>query len=739
MQNTRRKKLGQILVEAGLINEDQLVQALEEQKKKKGKLGKIIIEKEWAKNEDICKALSKQLNIPYVKLKELEISKEVIETIPRKQASRKLLFPYKKTGRRLRLAMANPLDYTTINEIKFKTGLDVSVAVATEEDIRAAIDDNYPDEFDLDLFATMVPSEEVEVLAEERDENEYDVDELIRQSEIAPIVRLTNAILADAIKLQASDIHIEPQEREVTVRYRIDGMMKNIFKVGLPALAPLVSRIKIIGDMDIATKRRPQDGRTKLKVGNNQYDMRISTLPTIFGEKVVIRVLDQSKAFIDLEELGFSPDDLKALAAILTRPQGIILVTGPTGSGKSTTLYASLNRLKSEVINIVTVEDPVEYQLPGINQVQVNEKAGITFASGLRSILRQDPNVVMVGEIRDAETAKIAFQAANTGHLVLTTLHTNDAAAAVTRLVDLGVDPYVIASSLLCVLAQRLVRKNCPHCTVVEKLNKTLITRLEISGDGKALEKIKKGQGCEACQFSGYLGRLGIYEMLMVDNDLRKLIVQGAADTEIAEDARERGMKNLFGDCRDKLFQGVTSVEELMRVAPPPEREGRQPAMEQVAAEAPVEMTAEAPVEMTAEAPAEKTAEGLGAQLRVLAVDDDPFIRKMLQKVLTEAQYDVVLATDGEEALEKVYRERPDLIISDVVMPNMDGLSLVKKLKSQLQTSIIPVILLTTKDEVESEVEGLEAGADDYIPKPIVANLLLARINRVLSIYGRAQ
>jgi type IV pilus assembly protein PilB len=731
MQNMRRKKLGQILVEAGLINEDQLVQALEEQKKKKGKLGKIIIEKEWAKNEDICKALSKQLNIPYVKLKELEISKEVIETIPRKQANRKLLIPYKKTGRRLRLAMANPLDYTTINEIKFKTGLDVSVAVATEEDIRAAIDDNYPDEFDLDLFATMVPSEEVEVLAEERDENEYDVDELIRQSEIAPIVRLTNAILADAIKLQASDIHIEPQEKEVTVRYRIDGMMKNIFKVGLPALAPLVSRIKIIGDMDIATKRRPQDGRTKLKVGNNQYDMRISTLPTIFGEKVVIRVLDQSKAFIDLEELGFSPDDLKALAAILTRPQGIILVTGPTGSGKSTTLYASLNRLKSEVINIVTVEDPVEYQLPGINQVQVNEKAGITFASGLRSILRQDPNVVMVGEIRDAETAKIAFQAANTGHLVLTTLHTNDAAAAVTRLVDLGVDPYVIASSLLCVLAQRLVRKNCPHCTVVEKLNKTLITRLEISGDGKALEKIKKGQGCEACQFSGYLGRLGIYEMLMVDNDLRKLIVQGAADTEIAEDARERGIKNLFGDCRDKLFQGVTSVEELMRVAPPPEREDRQPAMEQVAAEAPVEMTAEAPVEMTAE--------GLGAQLRVLAVDDDPFIRKMLQKVLTEAQYDVVLATDGEEALEKVYRERPDLIISDVVMPNMDGLSLVKKLKSQLQTSIIPVILLTTKDEVESEVEGLEAGADDYIPKPIVANLLLARINRVLSIYGRAQ
>ena len=721
----RRKKLGQILVEAGLITEDQLVEALAEQKNTKGKhLGRIIVEKEWARDEDICQALSKQLNIPYVILSELEISKEVMESIPRKRAYRKLIFPYRKTGRRLRLAMANPLDYTIIDEIKFRTGLDISVAVATEEDIREAIDNHYGEDFDFDMFATMVPSEEVEVVAsEDRDDDGYDVDELIRQSEIAPIVRLTNAILADAIKLNASDIHIEPQEKEVSVRYRIDGMMKNIFKVGLPALAPLVSRIKIIGDMDIAMKRRPQDGRTKLKVGNKQFDMRISTLPTIFGEKVVIRILDQSKAFIDLEELGFSPGDLRVFTANLTRPQGIVLVTGPTGSGKSTTLYASLNRLKSEVINIVTVEDPVEYQLPGISQVQVHERAGITFASGLRSILRQDPNVVMVGEIRDAETAKIAFQAANTGHLVLTTLHTNDAASAVTRLIDLGVDPYVIASSLLCVLAQRLVRKNCPHCLVAEKEDKVLLARLGLSGDNEANKNIKKGQGCEACQFAGYIGRIGIYELLMVDDEVRKLIVQGSSDTEIAKTSRARGDKDLFRDCREKLVQGTTSIEELMRVAPPPEEEGRRVATEQVAA-----------------APAEdRAAEAAKAQLRVLAVDDDPFIRKMLEKVLTEAQYDVVLATDGEEALEKIYRERPDLIISDVVMPKLDGLSLVKKLKGKLQTSIIPVILLTSQDEVENEVEGLEAGADDYIPKPIVADLLLARINRLLSIYGRGQ
>jgi type IV pilus assembly protein PilB len=571
------------------------------------------------------------------------------------------------------------------------------------------------------MFEHVIPPADLEVLAEEREENEYDVDELIRQSEIAPIVRLTNAILADAIKLNASDIHIEPQEKMVSIRYRIDGMMKNIFKVGSPALAPLVSRIKIIGDMDISVKRRPQDGRTKLKIGKKQYDMRISTLPTIFGEKVVIRILDQSQAFINLEELGFGSDNLMTLNSLLARPQGIILVTGPTGSGKSTTLYAALNRLKSEVINIVTVEDPVEYELSGINQVQVNERAGITFASGLRSILRQDPNVVMVGEIRDAETAKIAFQAANTGHLVLTTLHTNDAASAVSRLVDLGVDPFVIASSLTCVLAQRLVRRNCPHCLVTHPVDDSLLARLGLSGKKRVNKKIKKGQGCEACQFTGYGGRLGIYELLMVDDEVRKQVLDGAADTDIAQKARRRGVNDLFGDCVEKVLKGITTIEELMRVAPPPERKSSEIPPEEIAAASPSDEVAEEP----------------SKKLRVLAVDDDPFVRKMLDKVLTEAHYEVVLATDGEEALEKVYREKPDLIILDVVMPKLDGLSLVRKLKGQLQTSTIPVILLTSKDAVESEVEGLEAGADDYLPKPIVANLLLARINRILSIYNR--
>ncbi|UCG13610.1 MAG: Flp pilus assembly complex ATPase component TadA [Deltaproteobacteria bacterium] len=720
----RRKKLGQILVDAGLLTNDQLERVLEEQKETERRhLGKIIVERELAKEEDICQALSKQLNIPFVHLSELEIPPEVIETISRQQARRKLIIPYRKTGRRLRLAMANPLDYGTIDDVKFRTGLDVSVAVTSEGEIRKAVEQYYKEELDFDLFANVVPSAEVEVLPEEREENEYDVDELIRQSEIAPIVRLTNAILADAIKLSASDIHIEPQEKEVAVRYRIDGMMKNIFKVGLPALAPLVSRIKIIADMDIAVKRRPQDGRTKLKVGNKQYDMRISTLPTIFGEKVVIRVLDQTKAFINLEEIGLCDRDLKALISLLSRPQGIILVTGPTGSGKSTTLYAAINRLKSEVINIVTVEDPVEYQLPGISQVQVNERAGITFASGLRSILRQDPNVVMVGEIRDPETAKIAFQAANTGHLVLSTLHTNDAASAVTRLVDLGVDPYVIASSVLCVVAQRLVRRTCPHCLVSDEVDDGVLNRLRFPGGETPGDKLKKGQGCEACQFAGYMGRLGIYELLMLDEELRKLIVRGASDTEIAEKTRDRGIYDLHADCLEKLLQGSTTIEELMRVAPPPERDGRQIVK----------------VESDDVAPEEPVSEVESRQTRVLAVDDDPFIRKMLEKVLTEAAFDVVLATNGEEALEKVYRDLPDLIISDVVMPELDGFSLVRKLKGHLQTSMIPVILLTSKDEVESEVEGLEAGADDYISKPIVGSLLLARINRIMSIYGRVQ
>ncbi|HVO83422.1 MAG TPA: ATPase, T2SS/T4P/T4SS family [Syntrophobacteria bacterium] len=719
-----RKKVGQLLLAAGLITEDQLVEALDRQKQTKRKhLGKILVEMGLAQEEDICRALATQLNLPFVTLSDMDIPPDVVELLSRKQAENKLILAVGKQERRLRLAMANPLDYGAIDDVKFRTGLEVAVLIASETDIRKAIERHYKkDDIDFDLLSKVIPSAEVEVLPEEREsDTEYNVDELIRQSEIAPIVRLTNAILADAIKLKASDIHIEPQEREVLVRYRVDGMMKNIFKVNLPVLAPLVSRIKILGDMDIAVKRRPQDGRTKLKVANKHYDLRISTLPTIFGEKVVIRILDQARAFISLADLGFQGAELEVLTSILSRPQGILLVTGPTGSGKSSTLYGALNHLRSEVINIVTVEDPVEYQLPGINQVQVHEKAGITFAAGLRSILRQDPNVVMVGEIRDAETARIAFQAANTGHLVLSTLHTNDAPSAVTRLIDLGIDPFVIASSLLCILAQRLVRRNCPHCLVPDAVDESVLARLNLSRD--EARGIRKGQGCEACQFTGYSGRAGIFEMLTINEDLRKLIVRGAADTEIAAEARRLGIKDLHGDGLYKVSQGLTSVEELMRTAPPPERDARM---------------AE-PAKKVVPAPEEGKPEVPRKQPRVLAVDDDPFIRTLLEKVLSEANYEVILATDGEEALAKVFRDLPDLIISDVVMPKLDGLELVKKLKGHLQTSIIPVILLTSKDEVESEVEGLEAGADDYIPKPIVTNRLLARINRIMSIYDRAQ
>jgi type IV pilus assembly protein PilB len=716
--------MGQILLAAGLITEDQLVEALDRQKQTRRKpLGKILVEMGLTREDNICRALAAQLDLPFVTVSGLNIAREVVELISRKQAESKLILAVGRQERRLRLAMANPLDHGAIADVRFRTGLGVDPVIATEADIRKAINQNYKrEEIDFDLIARVMPSAEVEVLPEEPEsDTEYDVDELIRQSEIAPIVRLGNAILADSIKLEASDIHIEPQEKEVLVRYRVDGMMKNIFKVGLPVLAPLVSRIKIIGGMDIAVKRRPQDGRTRLKVANKHYDLRISTLPTIFGEKVVIRILDQARAFISLADLGFNATELEVLTSILSRPQGIVLVTGPTGSGKSSTLYGALNHLRSEVINIVTVEDPVEYQLPGINQVQVNERAGITFAAGLRSILRQDPNVVMVGEIRDAETAKIAFQAANTGHLVLSTLHTNDAPSAVTRLIDLGIDPFVIGSSLLCILAQRLVRRNCPHCLVPDTTDERVLARLNISpGQAKAF---KKGKGCEVCQFTGYSGRAGIFELLTINEELRKLIVRGAADSEIAAAARKLGISDLHGDGLDKIGQGVTSMEELMRVAPPPERDSRH---------------AEA-VEVGPAASEEGKPESLRKKPRVLAVDDDPFIRTLLEKVLSEARYEVVLATDGEEALARVYRDMPDLIISDVVMPKLDGFELVKKLKGHLQTSMIPVILLTSRDEVESEVEGLEAGADDYIPKPIVTNRLLARISRIMSIYDRTQ
>jgi type IV pilus assembly protein PilB len=465
----------------------------------------------------------------------------------------------------------------------------------------------------------------------------------------------------------------------------------------------VASRIKIMSHMDISERRKPQDGRTFIRVAQRNFDLRVSSLPTADGEKVVLRVLAQDRAKVSLEDLGFDPDIETVLREMLKRPQGLILVTGPTGSGKTSTLYAALNFLLSETTNIVTVEDPIEYRLSGINQVAVSEKAGMTFAAGLRSILRQDPDVVMVGEIRDLETAQIAFQAAQTGHLVLSTLHTNDAPTAVTRLVEMGLPAYSVASALIGVMAQRLVRKLC--------------TCKQVLPDGTASPK-----GCEACRFSGYNGRTGVYELMRITPRVRSVLLARGADHVLRRAAQATGLVTMFEDGRRKVERGLTTFEEIQRVVPPDEVDDLSEPAPSAAAPPP---PAPLPAPLSAEAQ-------VGRPTRILVVDDDPTLRDVLRDILLGEHYEVAEATDGQQALAEVHRHRPDLILTDLQMPNVDGLELLRKLRRDLSTCQIPVVFLTVVESLDSEVQAMDLGADDYLGKPVDRGRLLSRIRRSL-------
>ena len=458
----KKLRLGEILVKSGLIDEDTLEKALQTQKTEKKRLGQILVDMGVADQVIIAKTLARQLKIPYGRLKKVKIAKEVIGLVPAELASNHLVIPIKKNANSLVVAMANPLDLYALDDLRFFTQTQIEVAVVPEGDILDAIERHYPKK-DLKRSFNSGPDidGEIEVI-QERDADEKEAHELLVLTELPPIVRFTNSLIVDAIKLNASDIHIEPQKASIIIRYRIDGIMREIMQADKHIHPGVVSRIKIISNLDISIKRKPQDGKAQVKYNDKTFDLRVSTLPTSYGETVTIRILNPATAEMNPEDLGFSDRALKQVLGAINMPQGIILVTGPTGSGKSSTLYACLNKLNSPEINIVTVEDPVEFDVSGINQVQINPVAGITFAAGLRSILRQDPDIVMVGEIRDSETAVTAFQAAQTGHLVLSTLHTNDAPSAVIRLMDLGIDPFLVSGSLIAILGTKTRQGDMP-------------------------------------------------------------------------------------------------------------------------------------------------------------------------------------------------------------------------------------------------------------------------------------
>jgi len=550
--NKLRKRIGEILMEQGYITSAQLEEALEEQKITGEKLGEIMIRKGWISQEVLNQALANQAGVSTFDLSTYIIDPEVIKLIPEEVATKYKVVPVFRIDNTLTVAMVDPNNVFVIDELSRITGCIIEPVLADEIAIRKAHDQYYGG---AGTIQEIISSIDKEKLAEGE-----------KLGEEAPIVKLVNMLIVEAVQSNASDIHIEPEEKFVGVRYRVDGILRRRTFLPKDLQPAVISRLKIMSGLDIAEKRIPQDGRIIMKVANKDIDFRVSTCPTVHGENIVLRILDKSSVNIGLEKLGFPPRELELFKELIFQPYGIILVTGPTGSGKTTTLYSALHKINREEVNIMTVEDPVEYQFPRIRQVQVNVKAGLTFASALRSFLRQDPDVIMVGEIRDLETAEIAVQAALTGHLVLSTLHTNDSPSAFTRLIDMGVEPFLVSSSLLGVLAQRLVRKVCSKCKEEYTPSSALIKDLGL--EGKVSESIKfvKGRGCKLCNSSGYKGRIGIFELLKVTPKIQELVLSRASADDIGKVAHQEGMRSLREAAIDKLLEGVTTPEEVMRV-----------------------------------------------------------------------------------------------------------------------------------------------------------------------------
>ncbi len=557
------KKLGNILVESGLITQKQLEEALAKQKTRKKRIGKMIMEMGFATGRQVAEAIAKQLSLQFVDCEKYTVSNEMKLKVPLEIAESKYVMPLEIKNDALVLAMANPLDCETIDLLTFLTNLKISPAVAEENNLLQAIEKNYAISEKVSEYIESMDGQETVKFVKETDVEATTMDAKVIQKDVdaAPVVKIVTMIISDAVKMRASDIHISPREKNVQVRYRVDGELKDAIHVPKYLQNAVISRIKVKSGLDITKRRIPQDGNSRLIVGNKEIDLRISTLPSIHGENVVIRLLDAGVGLVPLTQLGIPEPIFKSIVEIFSRPQGMLLITGPTGSGKTTTLYAGLKQLRTDNENIITVENPVEYKLDGITQVSLNEAAGLTFPTVLRSILRQDPDTIMVGEIRDHETAEIAIRATLTGHLVLSTLHTNDTVATITRLVDIGIPNLLVSTALSGILAQRLVKKICEKCKVKADIPDDLKDTLP------PLKCSYRGEGCPQCFYTGYCGRVGVYEFLEVNLKLRDLIVNNAPEAELWSAAKESGTIRLFDDAWSKVEEGITTIEEaLVRV-----------------------------------------------------------------------------------------------------------------------------------------------------------------------------
>jgi type IV pilus assembly protein PilB len=566
LEGSVNDRIGELLVQKNLLSEEDLRRAKEEAKASGTRLGFQITKLGMVEETEVAEAISGQYGVPTISLDDFEVDTEVIRLIPEDVASKHTILPVNRAGSTLIIATADPSNIFAIDDVKFLTGYNVEVVVAAEESIRRAIDRYYDQASDLDDVMADFDDADFEVVS---DDDDLDVGELGKAAEDAPVVKLVNLILTDAVKKVASDIHIEPYEKDFRVRYRIDGVLYEVMRPPKKLKNPLTSRIKIMADLDIAERRLPQDGRIKLKMGRNrEMDYRVSALPTLFGEKIVLRLLDKGNLQLDMTKLGFEEAQLKDFQKSIHQPFGMVLVTGPTGSGKTTTLYSALSELNQTSENLSTAEDPVEFNLSGINQVNMKDEIGLNFAAALRSFLRQDPDIIMVGEIRDFETAEIAIKASLTGHMVLSTLHTNDAPSTINRLLNMGIEPFLVASSVNCVLAQRLLRRLCPECTEDDpEVAGEELVHAGMSEEEAAGCQPKTGRGCGNCSDTGYKGRIAVYEVMVMTDTLREFVLNGASAAEIKREAIRGGMATLRRSSLNKVLEGVTTIAEVYRVS----------------------------------------------------------------------------------------------------------------------------------------------------------------------------
>jgi type IV pilus assembly protein PilB len=818
------KQLGSLLLQSGIVDQEQLEQHLEQARKRNVPLWDIVLEEKQISEESLADAFSRWLRIPRVRMASVQIDPEALKGINEELARKHICIPVKVEGKSLVVAMANPSDFNALQDLQFACGMNVKPVVASRTEIIDSIEQYFSTEEKAeDFLENVADAIDFRIVNPEKEEGNDNTDldamDARGSAHLPPVVKMCNLVIRDAIKASASDIHIEATLNAVLVRFRVDGVLRDYMQIPKWLQNAVVSRLKILAKLDIAERRLPQDGRIKVQYQNRSVDMRVSTLPTHFGEKVVLRILG-SATVPTLRDLGFGDAQLQIVDAALGQPQGLILVTGPTGSGKSTTLYACLQQKKSPEVNIITVEDPIEFQIGGINQVQVNVKAGLTFAASLRSILRQDPDVILVGEIRDKETAEISFHASATGHLVLSTLHTNGTLPTLGRLLDLGIEPVNITDSIAVIVAQRLARRLCQHCKEEYTPAAGLIERLRLNTEDM---RFFRGRGCNECGRTGFSKRIAIVELLRITPTLKDLIHKHAPEAEMRKAAGLAGTRFLLEDAMDKVRQGLTTIEEIMRVVqvaadeitrcPKCEsfinldfstcpycmyelkhlcascgqelkmewrvcpycntRTSTQPALQ--AAAVPIESepprasaaaAAAAPAaapaqeretkkktrrdqsgihEAAAAAPAPQSpAAGLKPvqspaapqtkRPRILIVDDDDGIKLIVKKALQQLPMDVEImtASDGVEALEKMKEDPADMLVLDVMMPRMDGFTVCEKLRQDIRTTFVPILMLTANADESNRTKGYLVGADDYMNKPFNVPDLNARVTRLL-------